>query len=93
VIVVSGEVELLLPGSRSLKDKRQVLSSIKGRLRSRFDIAVAEVDGQDLWQRGRLGLVTVSGSSRHAKEVMDKALRFIEEDLRVQIIERFIEER
>jgi uncharacterized protein YlxP (DUF503 family) len=53
--------ELHLPGSRSLKDKRQVLRRLKDRLRSRYNVAVAEMaDHADLWQRGRLAVVSVA---------------------------------
>jgi len=93
LVVMSGEVELFLPSSRSLKDKRQVLASLKDRLRSRFEVAVAEVDHQDRWQRSRLGIVTVSSSARRAEEVLVGAVRYVEEDLRVQVVERIIEER
>jgi uncharacterized protein YlxP (DUF503 family) len=52
-------IELYLPGSRSLKDKRMVLRGIKDRLQ-KFNVAVSEVDHQDLWQRAGLAVVTVS---------------------------------
>ena len=93
MVVMCCEVELYLPSSRSLKDKRQVVSSLKGRVAHRFAVVIAEIEHQDLWQRGRLGLVTVSASARHAEQVISKALRYIEDDLRVQVIDSFIEER
>ena len=93
MVVMSGEIDLFMSSSQSLKDKRQVLASIKDRLRNRFDVVVAEVDHQELWQRGALGLVTVSSSARHAEEVLTKAMRFVEEDPRVQVVDSFIEER
>jgi uncharacterized protein YlxP (DUF503 family) len=58
-------IELHLPGSRSLKDKRMVLRGIKDRLR-KFNVAVAEVDHHDLWQRAALGVVTISTANAHA---------------------------
>ncbi|MBE3071476.1 MAG: DUF503 domain-containing protein [Acidobacteria bacterium] len=58
-------VELHLPGAHSLKDKRMVLRGIKDRLR-KFNVAVAEVDHQDLWQRAGLGIVTVATTNAHA---------------------------
>ena len=54
-------IELHLPGARSLKDKRLVLKSVKDRLR-KFNVAVAEVEHQDLWQRAELGVVAISTS-------------------------------
>ncbi len=58
-------VELYLPGARSLKDKRMVLRRIKDRVR-KFNVAVAEVDHHDLWQRAGLGFVTIATTNDHA---------------------------
>jgi uncharacterized protein YlxP (DUF503 family) len=79
--VAIGTVELHLPDVGSLKGKRHVLKGLKEKLRHRFEISVAEVDHQDLWQRATLALAYVSGDSRHANEVMSKALDFIEDNL------------
>ncbi len=79
--VAVGTVELHLPDVGSLKGKRHVLKGLKEKLRRRFEISVAEVDHQDLWQRATLALAYVSGDSRHANEVMSKALDFIEDNL------------
>jgi uncharacterized protein YlxP (DUF503 family) len=65
MVVALLSVELHLAGARSLKDKRMVLRSVKDRLR-RFNVAVAEVEFQDLWQRAGLAIVTVSASRDHA---------------------------
>jgi len=65
MVVALLSVELFLPGSRSLKDKRMVLRRLKDRL-AKFNVAVAEVEHQDLWQRAGLGIVTVSTSDDHA---------------------------
>lgn len=54
-------IELHIPASQSLKDKRAVVRSLKERIRSRTTAAVAEVDHQDLWQRAALGVAVVSG--------------------------------
>ena len=58
-------VELHVPGSRSLKDKRMVLRRVKDRLK-KFNVAVSEVEHQDLWQRAALAVVTVSPDQTHA---------------------------
>jgi uncharacterized protein len=65
VVVALLSVELYIPGSRSLKDKRMVLRGVKDRLR-KFNVSVSEVGYQDLWQRAGLGVVTVSTSRAHA---------------------------
>ena len=79
--VAVGTVELHLPDVGSLKGKRHALKGLKEKLRHRFEISVAEVDHQDLWQRATLALACVSGDSRHANEVISKALEFIEDNL------------
>jgi uncharacterized protein YlxP (DUF503 family) len=71
-------VELHLPGSSSLKDKRAVLRALKDRLHGRTSIAVAEVDHQDLWQRAALGLAAVSGDHAHLSELLREARSIIE---------------
>jgi uncharacterized protein len=68
--IAVGTVEIHLPDVGSLKGKRHVLKGLKDRLRRRFEIAVAEVDHQDSWQRATLGLACVSASARHANEVI-----------------------
>ena len=58
-------IELHIPGARSLKDKRMVLRRVKDRIR-KFNVAVAEVDHHDLWQRAGISVVTVSHDQQHA---------------------------
>ncbi len=61
-------LEIHLPEARSLKDKRQVLRSLKDRLRGQFNVAVAELDHQELWQRALVGVVSLSGDAKHLEE-------------------------
>ena len=91
--VAVGTVELHLPDVGSLKDKRHVLKGLKERVRSRFEVAVAEVDHHDMWQRATLAVAYVSHDSRHANEVVSKAVDFIEDhvdgyitDVQVEIL-------
>ncbi len=71
-------VTLHLPDSGSLKSKRQVVSGLLRRLRTRFLVSATEVGERDLWQIAHLAIVIVSADSRHADEVLGKALAFIE---------------
>ncbi len=68
--------ELRLEHSHSLKDKRQVVKSLKDRLRARFNVAVAEMAEQDTWQRAIIAAVTISPDQKTAEE----ALQRVEED-------------
>jgi uncharacterized protein YlxP (DUF503 family) len=63
-------LELRIDDSHSLKDKRQVVKSLKDRLRHKFNVSVAEIDHQDLWQRAVLAAVTVSSAHSHAESVL-----------------------
>ena len=89
--VALGTVELHLPDVLSLKDKRHVLKGLKQRVRARFEVAVAEVDHQDSWQRATLAVVYVSNDSRHANEVVSKALDFIEAHVEGTVIGESVE--
>ncbi len=76
--VAVGTVELHLPDVDSLKGKRHILKGVKERVKHRFDVSVAEVNHHDSWQRATLAVACVSQDSRHANEVVSKALDFIE---------------
>jgi len=69
-------LELWLENSHSLKEKRHVVQSLKERLRNKFNVAVAEIDYQDLWQRAAVAAVTVSSDQVHA----EKVLRSVEDE-------------
>ncbi len=70
-------IELRLPENLSLKGKRRVLKSIVSRIKNRFDVSVAEIDDQELWQLATLGICYVSNNNRHANEVLSKVVDFI----------------
>jgi uncharacterized protein YlxP (DUF503 family) len=63
-------LELRLENSFSLKDKRQVVRSLKDRLRRKFNVAVAEIDYQELWQRAAVAAVTVSPDHGYAEKLL-----------------------
>lgn len=63
-------MELRLFDAHSLKEKRHVVKSLKDRLRNRFNVAVSEIEFQDLWQRALVAAVTVSSDRQHAEQVL-----------------------
>jgi uncharacterized protein len=67
-------LELHIAEARSLKDKRQILRSLKDRLRRKFNVAVAELDFQDVWQSATVGVVTLSGANQHVEESLQHVL-------------------
>jgi len=80
VVVGALTLTLHVPESHSLKEKRQVVGSLLARLRRQFNVAAAEVDDQDTWQLATLAVVCVSGDRRHADEMCQKVLRWVEDD-------------
>ena len=80
------EVGLLIRESRSLKDKRRVVKSIKDRVRARLNVPISEGGDPDLRQRAVLAAVTVSGSRTHAESVLNDVLKIID---RARGAERF----
>ena len=71
------KIRLRLPENLSLKGKRQVLRPITTRMRSKFNVSVAEVDDHDLWQLATLGITVVSNDKRYANEVLSKVVNFV----------------
>ncbi len=72
-------IKLRLPENQSLKGKRRVLKSITTRVKNKFNVSIAEVDDQDLWQLATLGICCVSNNSRLTNEVLSKVVDFVTE--------------
>ena len=83
--------DFLVPGSTSLKDKRQVVRKIIGAVRSKFDVAIAEVDHENLRQRGALGISCVSNSSFHTKKMLHEIERFVDGRFEIELIDTTVE--
>jgi uncharacterized protein YlxP (DUF503 family) len=77
---------LHIPNSGSLKAKRIVLRRLKDRVKNRFNVSIAEVDGFDLWQRTTLGIAVVSKDGRFADKVLSNVVSLIESDTSISII-------
>ena len=84
-------VELFVPDGHSLKEKRQVLQSLKTRLRDKFNLSVAEVGDQDLWQKAILGMACVANESAHVNQVLDQAVNLIQSVPVIQLVRSRIE--
>ena len=91
MVIGVGVVELHIPGCASLKEKRHVLRSLKDRLRQRFNVAVGEVDHQDLWQRTTLAIVTVANDAAVVHSVLSHAQRLVEGEPRVELLDVHVE--
>lgn len=84
-------VELFISGSQSLKDKRKVLHSLKDQLHGRFNLSVAEVDGQDLWQKAVLGMACVADEGGHVNQVLERAVNLIRSMPAVEVVRSQLE--
>ena len=73
------KVTILLHGNRSLKGKRSVLKSIMSKVKNRFNISIAEVGANDVWQRAEIGFAAIGNDRAFMNSVIDKALCFIED--------------
>lgn len=74
-------LEIYLPEAHSLKDKRQVLRSLKDRLRGKFNVAVAELEGQDSWQRSVVGVVSLANNAGYLEQSLRTVLAESERQL------------
>ena len=88
-------VELSIPHAHSIKDRRQVVRSIKDKLRHSFNVSVAELDDANLWNRATLGVVALSASAPYLAGQMhevDKAIQRLADSLSAEILESYVEE-
>ncbi|MDC0709516.1 DUF503 domain-containing protein [Stigmatella sp. ncwal1] len=88
MFVCVARLTLQIPESGSLKAKRQVLRRVTDRVKARFNVAVAEVGDQDLWQKASIALSVVGNERRHVDEQMEKIIHFVEEMYVAPLISR-----
>lgn len=77
-MIVYTEVECKLYEGHSLKTKRSIVKRMIAKLRKDFNVAVAELDYQNLWQRIKLGIVTISNETVHAEQIIQEVLKVID---------------
>ncbi len=85
------QMDFLIPGARSLKDKRRVLNSLKQQLRNRFNCSVAETAFNDLWGRAQLTACVVSNEGRHANEQLNEIAHFASNKAGAELLDYRIE--
>jgi uncharacterized protein YlxP (DUF503 family) len=79
-------LDVRLPGAQSLKDKRAVLRRLKDQLRGRFNVAVAEVDASELWQRATLGVAAVGGEQPYVQGLVQEVTAWVRDTRLVELI-------
>ena len=90
MVVGTIRLEIFIPGSNSLKGKRKVVKALVRKLRNRFNISVAEVAANNLWQRATLGIAVVNGNSTDANKTIYKVLNTVENDGNVEVLDHQI---
>jgi uncharacterized protein YlxP (DUF503 family) len=91
MIVGAAVVEIHVHESQSLKSKRGVVRSISRRTRNRFNLSVAEVGGQDTWQRSMIGLAAAGSSRQQVRATLERAIAFIEDLHLAEVIHADVE--
>ncbi|MFQ5932918.1 MAG: DUF503 domain-containing protein [Nitrospiraceae bacterium] len=84
-------IELYIPDGHSLKAKRQVIRSLKQRLRDKFNVSVAEVGEQDLWQKALLGIACVANESAYVNQVLDQAVNLVRSVPSIELVKYRVE--
>ena len=84
-------LHLRIPENHSLKEKRHVVRKLIDRVRHRFNVAISEVEDNDLWQRAQIGFCTVGNDRRFVNSSLDKIIDFIEKMYLAEVIEREME--
>jgi len=85
-------IELRLPGNGSLKGKRSALKPLLSRLHKEFNVSAAEIGQHDDWEFAQIGLTTISNTRAHADEVLQNAVRWIEDNrFDLQLVDYSIE--
>jgi uncharacterized protein YlxP (DUF503 family) len=82
---------LFLPEVHSLKEKRMVLRRVKDRSRQKFNLAIAEVGENDIWQRALIGVAVIGSGRRFVESALDEVVRFIRSEVEVADVEREIQ--
>jgi uncharacterized protein YlxP (DUF503 family) len=82
---------LFLPEAHSLKEKRMVLRRVKDRAQQKFNLAIAEVGDNDVWQRAQLGIAVLGSGRRFVESALDEVVRFVRGEAEVTNVEREIQ--
>jgi hypothetical protein len=91
MLITSVRISLRLHASSSLKEKRFVLSSVKQRLRNRFNLSISEVGAQESWREAELGIALVTQEKAQADSTVEAVTRFLDADGRFDIVHRLVE--
>lgn len=80
-------INLYFSNSQSLKDKRNIIKSVKSRIRNHFNVSVSEINNHDLWKNTTLGIACIGNEKRYLNEVLNKVIKFIDQQNHLQLID------
>lgn len=86
-MIVYVEAEFIIQDSHSLKEKRAVLQRMITRTKQKFNVSVAEIDHQDVWQRTKIAVVTVASNTASADREMDNVLQYLQSNPSWELID------
>ncbi len=86
MLVALERFDLRIPACHSLKEKRHVVKTLTNAIRSSFNVSVAEVEHQDLWQRAALGVAAVGAQEYHLRKVLHEVEKLVERWAEVEVI-------
>jgi uncharacterized protein YlxP (DUF503 family) len=91
MVVGLANIDIHIPESGSLKSKRHLLKGIKDRVKNKFNVSIAEVGHNDLWQRTTIGVSVVANDKKFANQVLSKVVEQINKENGLQILDYSIE--
>lgn len=91
MVVGLANIDIHIPESGSLKSKRHLLKGIKDRVKNKFNVSIAEVEHNDLWQRTTIGVAVVANDRKFANQVLSKVVEHINKENGLQILDYSIE--
>ncbi len=90
-MIVYCQVDLLIPMAHSLKDKRRVIKSLQDKLTNKYNVAVSEIDNNDIWKNSTLGIVSISKDNVFLEKLMESIIDYIEQFNNIQLLNYTLE--
>lgn len=87
MLVGTLQLQVFIPGSTSLKDKRQIVKSTIQRTQNRFNVSIVELNNEDLWQRATIGVAMVGDNAEHIQRHLQLVLNFLDGEPRWEILQ------
>lgn len=91
MVIGTCSIEIHIPESNSLKSKRQILRRIKDRIKNRFNVSIAEVENNDLWQRTTLGVAVVANQGKYVNQLLSQVIEQLNKESGVVVLDYHLE--